>query len=114
MRWAACAPLLSRSRRFRLSGKACANASTKSWKFSALRYGSSRKNRPDCYELLVYRLLRNGLEAGDLFRRDSVRFRSFEDDLRDDQRWQAKDGLIANAGLALLTQPIQEHLAALE
>jgi hypothetical protein len=34
--------------------------------------------------------------------------------LRDDQPWQAKDALIADAGLALLTQPIREHLAALE
>ena len=35
----------------------------------------------DRYEFLVYRLLRNGLEAGDIFCRDSVRIRSFEDDL---------------------------------
>jgi hypothetical protein len=73
-----------------------------------------RRLLPDRYEFLVYRLLRNGLEAGDLFCRDSVRFRSFEDDLLDDRRWQAKDALMADAGLALLMQPIQEHLAALE
>jgi TnpA family transposase len=68
----------------------------------------------DRYEFLIYRLLRNGLEAGDIFCRDSVRFRSFEDDLLDDQRWQEKETLLANIGLPLLTQPIQEHLAALE
>jgi hypothetical protein len=73
-----------------------------------------RRLLPDRYEFLVYRLLRNNLEAGDLFCRDSVRFRSFEDDLRDDRRWQAKDALMADAGLALLTQPIRGHLAALE
>lgn len=31
----------------------------------------------DRYEFLVYRLLRNGLEAGDIFCHDSIRFRSF-------------------------------------
>lgn len=69
---------------------------------------------PDRYEFLGYRLLRNGLEAGDVFCRDSVRFRSFEDDLIDDDRWKDKDHLIANLGLPLLKQPIQEHLAELE
>ena len=42
---------------------------------------------PDRYEFLVYRLLRGGLEAGDIFCRDSVRFRSFEDDLIDNDTW---------------------------
>jgi TnpA family transposase len=69
---------------------------------------------PDRYEFLVYRLLRNGLEAGDIFCRDSVRFRSFEEDLLDDQRWQQKDQLLIDTGLTLLQQPIQEHLAMLE
>lgn len=68
----------------------------------------------DRYEFLVYRLLRNGLEAGDIFCRDSVRFRSFEDDLIDDQQWQQKEKLINDIGLDNLNQPIQEHLADLE
>ena len=68
----------------------------------------------DRYEFLVYRLLRNGLEAGDIFCRDSVRFRSFEDDLVDDEQWQKKEQLIADTGLAVLKQPIKEHLKALE
>jgi TnpA family transposase len=62
----------------------------------------------------LYRLLRQGLEAGDIFCRDSVRFRSFEDDLLDDQSWQAKDALMVQTGLSTLRQPIQDHLAALE
>jgi TnpA family transposase len=73
-----------------------------------------RQLLPDRYEFLVYQLLRNGLEAGDVFCRDSVRFRSFEDDLLDDQRWQDKETLIANTSLPLLKQPIREHLAQLE
>ena len=59
-------------------------------------------------------LLRNGLEAGTVFCRDSVRFRSFEDDLIDDHRWKDKENLIADMGLPLLKQPIREHLAELE
>lgn len=69
---------------------------------------------PDRYEFLVYRLLRQGLEAGDIFCRNSVRFRSFEDDLLDDQRWQAKEALMADTGLSILLQPIEDHLDALK
>lgn len=69
---------------------------------------------PDRYEFLVYRLLRNGLESGDIFCRDSVRFRSFEDDLLSEQQWKAKTKLITATGLTILKQPIQAHLAALE
>ncbi len=76
--------------------------------------GKQKHLLPDRYEFLVYRLLRNGLEAGDIFCRDSVRFRSFEDDLLDDQRWQQKETLLTNTGLTILQQPVQKHLAALE
>jgi TnpA family transposase len=68
----------------------------------------------DRYEFLVYRLVRHRLEAGDLFCRDSVHFRSFEDDLVDDQQWANKDVLLAQAGVALLAQPIGDHLDALK
>jgi len=58
--------------------------------------------------------LRDRLEAGDIFCRESIRFRSFEDDLLDDRQWQEKDQLLAETGLPILMQPIQEHLAELE
>jgi hypothetical protein len=73
-----------------------------------------KRLRPDRYEFLIYRLLRDRLEAGDIFCRESLRFRSFEDDLLDDRQWQEKDQLLAETGLPILTQPIAEHLAALE
>ena len=73
-----------------------------------------RSLRPDRYEFFVYRQLRQGLEAGDVFCRDSVRFRSFEDDLVNDRQWKDKERLIAETGLSLLQQPIREHLAELE
>jgi TnpA family transposase len=77
--------------------------------------GQGQKSlRPDRYEFLIYRLLRNGLEAGDIFCRDSVQFRSFEDDLIDDQQWQHEDDLLTETGLTLLKQSGHEHLAALE
>jgi hypothetical protein len=63
---------------------------------------------------MIYRLLRNGLEAGDLYCRQSVRFRSFDDDLLSDRQWQDKESLLARSGLPILRQPIREHLADLE
>lgn len=80
-------------------------------------YGAGEEDAkllPDRYEFLVYRLLRNGLESGDVFCRDSVRFRSLEDDLIDQHQWQQKASLISATGLTLLQQPIQDHLAELE
>lgn len=63
---------------------------------------------------MIYRLLRNGLEAGDIFCRDSIRFRSLEDDLIDDLLWQDKQKLMLGNNLSILTYPIKEHLISLE
>lgn len=68
----------------------------------------------DRYEFLIYRLLRNNLESGDVFCRHSVRFRSFEDDLLSDEQWQEKEALIDQVGLPILTQTAEEHLAELK
>src|ERR1700686_3913597 len=38
----------------------------------------------DRYEFLIYRLLRNALEAGNVYVQDSAGFRRFEDNLIDD------------------------------
>ena len=81
---------------------------------SAQGVHNQRHVLPDRSEFLVSRLLRNAFEAGDVFCRESVRFRSCEDDLSDDDRWQDKENLMANTDLPLLKQPIREHLAALE
>src|SRR5258708_2516795 len=69
---------------------------------------------PDRYEFLVYRLVRHRLEAGDLFCRDSVHFRSFEDDILDHHQTANKDGVLTQTRSALLQQPIQDHLDALK
>jgi len=68
----------------------------------------------DRYEFLLYRHLHQGMEAGDIFCRDSIRFRSLEDDLIDHQQWRNKDRLIAEAGLNILQQPVETHLAELK
>jgi TnpA family transposase len=68
----------------------------------------------DRYEFLIYRLLRNNLESGDVFCRPSVRFRSFDDDLLSDERWQEKKALIAQVGLPILSQTAEAHLAELK
>lgn len=68
----------------------------------------------DNYEFLVYRLLRNGLESGDIFCRDSISFQSFEDDLLDDIQWKQKEQLITDAGLTILNHPIHSHLLELK
>lgn len=68
----------------------------------------------DRYEFLVYRSLRQALESDGIFCRDSVSFRSFEDELITDAQLQDKDKLIAQTGLTILNQPIKEHLLVLE
>ena len=67
----------------------------------------------DRYEFLVYRLLRNALEAGDVYVQDSTEFRRFEDDLISDARWQNKDAVLREIGAPILLAPIHETLAAL-
>ena len=66
----------------------------------------------DRYEFLVYRLLRNALEAGNVYVRDSNDFRSFEDDLIPAERWKDKDALLREIGAPILLAPIEDTLAA--
>ena len=66
----------------------------------------------DRYEFLIYRRLKNSLEAGDVFVQDSNEFRRFEDDLISDARWQNKDAVLRDIGLPILLAPIKETLAA--
>lgn len=75
--------------------------------------GKKKQLDVDRYEFLVYRLLRNALEAGDVFSNDSTEFRRFEDDLISDARWQHKDDILREIGLPVLLAPIEETLATL-
>nr|WP_281363695.1 Tn3 family transposase [Paraburkholderia ultramafica] len=67
----------------------------------------------DRYEFLVYRLVRNALEAGDVFCHDSNEFRRFEDDLISDARWRHKDAMLRELNLPVLLAPIEQTLAGL-
>jgi TnpA family transposase len=70
---------------------------------------------PDRYEFHTYRLLKQGLDAGDIHCRDSIRFRSLEDDLISAEQWHRdKAALIAELDLPILTMPIEAHLAELK
>ncbi len=64
----------------------------------------------DRYEFMVYRQLRDALEAGDLHCRDSARFRSFDDDLVDDATFDRRAELLPRHGLEVATRPIREQL----
>lgn len=70
--------------------------------------------RPNRYEFLVYQALANALDAGEMNCRESLKFRSFEDDLIDEKIWQQKDILLEQLNLAILSQPIELHLRELE
>ena len=56
--------------------------------------GQEKRLEVDRYEFLLYRLLRNALEAGDIFVLESNGFRRFEDDLIGDARWQDKETIL--------------------
>jgi hypothetical protein len=81
--------------------------------FSTEAKGKQKALDIDRYEFLIYRFLRNALEAGDVYVQDSADFRRFEDNLIDDARWQNKDAILREIGAPLLLAPIEETLAAL-
>jgi len=64
----------------------------------------------DRYEFMVYRHLRDGLEAGDLHCRDSARFRSFDDDLVDEATFDRRAELFTRHGLENAARPLREQL----
>jgi TnpA family transposase len=68
----------------------------------------------DKYEFLVYKLLKDGLEAGEIFIRDSRNFKSFEEDLIDEEQWKEKDRIIKSLSLPYLDEPIEEILSSME
>jgi len=69
---------------------------------------------PDRFEFLVYRMLRNALEAGDVFVQKSTEYRRFEDDLINDDKWENSQKIIEELNLPLLSAPIEDTLAAFQ
>uniref|UniRef100_UPI00273AA51A Tn3 family transposase n=1 Tax=Bacillus mycoides TaxID=1405 RepID=UPI00273AA51A len=68
----------------------------------------------DRYEFLIYHSLWHRLQSGDIFCRDSIQYRSFEDDLVDEDTWVHKESMIQDFNLTKLQQPIEQHLKELE
>lgn len=68
---------------------------------------------PDRFEFLVYRMLRNALEAGDVFVQRSTEYRRFEDDLISDDKWSSLEAILEGLNLPLLSAPIEDTLATL-
>ena len=81
--------------------------------YTAAEKRKDKRLEVDRYEFLVYRQLRNALEAGNVYIRDSNDFRSFEDDLISAERWKDKDAVLREIGSPVLLAPIEETLAAL-
>ena len=72
-------------------------------------YGKTKKRKmlnADKYEFLVYKLLKQGLDAGDIFIRDSRNYKSFEEDWISEEQWKQKDSLIKNLNLPYLHLPM--------
>ena len=62
-----------------------------------------------------YRLLRNRLEAGDIYVSDSLRFRSFDEDLIPKETWQRdRQRILEDIDAPLLSQPMAEVLNGME
>jgi hypothetical protein len=80
--------------------------------YTAAEKRKDKQLEVDRYEFMVYRLLRNALEAGNIYVRDSNDFRSFEDDLISAERWKDKEVVLREVGAPILLAPIEETLAA--
>lgn len=76
-------------------------------------HGRTKQLDVDRYEFLVYRLLCDALEAGDIFVVNSNEFRRFEDDLISDERWAERESVLRDLDAPVLREPIEETLASL-
>jgi Domain of unknown function (DUF4158) len=77
--------------------------------------GGRRRLHPDKYEFLVYRMLHHRLESGDIYVRDSLRFRSFDQDLIPKEVWQQHQArILQEVDAPALAKPMQQLLAELE
>jgi hypothetical protein len=81
------------------------NSGGKTWKIKRLNV--------DKYEFLVYRLVRERLEAGEVFVSESLGFKHFEDDLINNEQWKDKDRLLQSINASRIAAPVKELLATL-
>jgi hypothetical protein len=73
-----------------------------------------KKLNVDKYEFLIYRLLKVKLESGEIFVKESLNYKSFDEDLIDNEKWKNKEQLIHNLDLLSLKEPVNKLLSSFE
>jgi TnpA family transposase len=63
------------------------------------------------YEMLLYTTIRNQIEAGNLFIKDSFQHKSFEEDLLSDEKWENKEDILKSLDIPKLSKPIETLLS---
>jgi hypothetical protein len=71
-----------------------------------------KKLNVDKYEFLIYRLLKVNLESGEVFIKESLNFKSFEEDLIDSEKWKNKEQIIQNLDIVSLKEPVDKLLSS--
>ena len=66
------------------------------------------------YEFYIYSLLKNGLEAGDIYYSSSTKFKSFEEDLITDEELKNSQEILKSLDLPLLEIPMAKRLKLLK
>lgn len=70
---------------------------------------------PDLYEFMTYLQLKKGLESGDVFVKDSVNYRSLNDELIPEAIWKkGKEKILKKSMKPLLRKPIADILSELK
>ncbi|MBA3867516.1 MAG: Tn3 family transposase [Anaerolineae bacterium] len=91
----------------------CVAPSLKKYLYTVNANGK-RHLQVDRYEFMIYRLVFQAIESGDLYCIHSVQFRPIKDELLSDNRWQQKETLIQRTHLSILRDDIHQHLERLE
>jgi TnpA family transposase len=69
---------------------------------------------PSRYEFLVYKMLKNGIESGEIYVDKSIHYKCFERDLISEEDWNRRKFIINSSDLAILKRPIKKTIEILE
>lgn len=58
------------------------------------------------YEFLLYKMLKEGFDSGNIFFTESISYKSFEDDVISLKKWENKEELINQSNILILKKPI--------
>lgn len=82
-----------------------------------LQEGKITKNKEiniNKYEFLLYKLLKEGFDSGNIFFTESISHKSFEDDVISLKKWENKDELIKQSGILLLQNSVETIISKLK